>query len=89
MAFGFGKDTADNKLQARIDELEAKLSEAQAEAKLARDMLESVNNSTHLGIWAAYYNDAGENDRVIYSDEFRRMLGYTKAELPDDIQSLG
>ena len=36
MAFGFGKDTADNKLQARIDELEAKLSEAQAEAKLAR-----------------------------------------------------
>ncbi len=89
MAFGFGKDTADNKLQARVDELEAKLAEAQAEAKLARDMLESVNNSTHLGIWAAYFNDAGENDRVIYSDEFRRMLGYTKAELPDDIQSLG
>ncbi len=73
----------------RIAELEAQLEEEKQKTKLEQTLLESVNNSTHLGIWTAYYNDAGENDRVVYSDEFRRMLGYSKSELADEIQALG
>lgn len=89
MAFGiFGKNEADS-ANSRIAELEEQLAQKDKELKLAKDLLESVNNSTHLGIWTSYYNDKGENDRVVYSDEFRRMLGYSKTELPDDIQALG
>ncbi len=89
MAFGaFGKNGSDSN-NDRIAELEQQLAEKDKEIKLAKDLLESVNNSTHLGIWTSYYNDKGENDRVVYSDEFRRMLGYSRSEFPDDIQALG
>ncbi len=74
---------------ARLRELEEELAEATERAELAEKMLEAVNNSTHLGLWTSYFNEAGENDRVVYSDEFRRMLGYTRAELPDDLSILG
>ena len=76
-------------LQKRINELEQLLAEEKKKTEFESKLLEAVNNSTHLGIWTSYYNEAGENDRVIYSDEFRRMLGYSKSELPDDIQALG
>ena len=89
MALGiFGKNEADSD-NKRIAELEEQLAQKDKEIKLAKDLLESVNNSTHLGIWTSYYNDKGENDRVVYSDEFRRMLGYSRTEFPDDIQALG
>ena len=89
MAFGgFGKKDADS-TDKRIAELKEELAQKESELKLTKDLLESVNNSTHLGIWTSYYNDRGQNDRVVYSDEFRRMLGYSKTELPDDIQALG
>ncbi|MBQ8982820.1 MAG: PAS domain-containing protein, partial [Lachnospiraceae bacterium] len=76
-------------LEMQLAELQAQLEEEQEKAELNRRMLETVNVSTHLGIWAAYYTETGEQDRAVYSDEFRRMLGYSKAELPDDITALG
>lgn len=55
----------------------------------SRAELESVNTSTHLGIWKSFYDESGNQTGVIYTEEFRRMLGYTKAELPDTVESLG
>lgn len=89
MAFGRNKQTENDDQIQRIRQLEALVAQKDQEIILNQKLLEAVNNSTHLGIWTSYYNDAGENDRVIYSDEFRRMLGYSKTELPDDIQALG
>lgn len=88
----FGKTSAGNSrvelLEAEIAALKEELEDAKKEAKLNRDMLEAVNNSTHLGIWASYYNEQGVNERAVYSDEFRRMLGYSKTELEDSLDSL-
>ena len=86
----FGKNhSASDALEQKVSELEEMLKEEQKKREMAESMLESVNNSTHLGIWIAYYNENGENDAVMYSDEFRRMLGYSKSDLPDKIEALG
>lgn len=86
----FGKKNSEyDTLNQKISELEKELREERDRRELTESLLESVNNSTHLGIWSAYYNEKGENDTVVYSDEFRRMLGYSKADLPDKIEALG
>ena len=87
MAFGRSSQQADNALQQRIRELEMQLAAKDEELKLQKRLLEAVNTSTHLGIWIATYNDEGVNDGITFTDEFRRMLGYSKAELPDEINA--
>lgn len=76
-------------LENKIARLEAQLEEEKERADLNYRMLDAINLTAHLGLWASYYNEKGENDRAVYSDEFRRMLGYTRDELPDDMSSLG
>ena len=72
----------------RVEELEKQVAELKAQLDDSRTELEAVNNSTHLGIWKSIYDrDGGQT--VIYTDEFRRMLGYSKAEFPDDMNALG
>ncbi len=83
------KVTEKDLLQAKVKELEEALQAEKDKAALNYSMLESINNSTHLGVWIAYYDDAGNQSGVRYSDEFRRMLGYSAAELQDDINALG
>lgn len=73
----------------KIRELEEQIRQLREEVELKDRLLESVNNNTHLGIWIAYFDDRGQNDRVVYSDEFRRMLGYSRSEFPDDLSALG
>lgn len=51
-------------------------------------ILDAVNKSSHLGLWMAFYNEDGVNDRVIYTDELRGMLGYNKNELENTIEAL-
>ncbi|MCR5747897.1 MAG: PAS domain-containing protein [Lachnospiraceae bacterium] len=83
-------DTSEiNALNERIKELEEALVEEKEKSELNYKMLESINNSTHLGVWIAYFDESGEQNGVRYSDEFRRMLGYSASELPDDINALG
>ena len=84
----FGKSKNDPSLNSRIAELEAQLAAAKAEADKNWRMLESVNKSTHLGIWISTYDEDGTQS-VFYSDEFRNMLGYSLAELPNSMESLG
>ena len=87
----FGRSNAQYvaQLEATIARLESQLKEEKEKAELNYRMLDTINNCTHLGFWVSYYNDAGEQDRAVYSDEFRRMLGYNRTELPDDIAALG
>ncbi|MCR5596198.1 MAG: PAS domain-containing protein [Lachnospiraceae bacterium] len=88
----FGKksmNASSKDLETKIEELEQALEAEKIKSDLNFKMLESVNNSTHLGIWIAYYDDEGNQSSVRYSDEFRRMLGYSVAELPDDLNALG
>nr|MCR5626908.1 PAS domain-containing protein [Lachnospiraceae bacterium] len=88
--FGTKKDRSEViALQEKIAKLEEELAAEKEKADLNFSMLESINNSTHLGVWIAYYDENGEQSRVRYSDEFRRMLGYSQAELQDEISALG
>ena len=87
--FGKSKNENSGSNNSRIAELEAQLAEAKYLADRNYRMLQSVNNSTHLGIWMAYYDENGEQAGVHFSSEFRRMLGYTMEELPDTFDSLG
>ena len=87
--FGNGGKEYANEYEARIAALEAELKEARETAKLNDEKVEALNKSTHLGVWMAYYNDKAEIYSVVYTDEFRNMLGYSKAEFPDNFDTLG
>ena len=87
--FGNGGKEYANEYEARIAALEAELKEARETAKLNDEKVEALNKSTHLGVWMAYYNDKAEIYSVVYTDEFRNMLGYSKAEFPDSFDTLG
>ena len=87
--FGRGNNMYVEQLETKVARLEEQLAEAQEKADLNYRMLDTINICTHLGLWAAYYNDEGEQERAEFSDEFRRMLGYTRTDLPDDISALG
>ncbi len=85
--FGKKKDTSDSVRDARIAELEKQVAGLTAQLNDSKAELESVNNSTHLGIWKSIYGADG-TQTVEYSDEFRRMLGYSREEFPDDMNAL-
>ena len=72
----------------KISELESKLSEKSKEAQLYFRMLESINASTHLAIWIAYFDENGGQSGVQFTDEMRRTLGYSKSEMPDSFDFL-
>lgn len=84
-----GNKAAKAEEKQRIEELERQIAELQAKLEMSESELESVNTSTHLGIWKCYYDENGNQKGVYYSDEFRRMLGFSKQELPDTLESLG
>ncbi|MBO4416029.1 MAG: PAS domain-containing protein [Lachnospiraceae bacterium] len=75
--------------EARIKELEEKLAQAEYERDKNNRMLESVNNSTHLAIWKAFFDEKGNQYAVEFTEEMRRILGYSKNELPDTVEALG
>lgn len=83
------KDTVSDGGNARIAQLEKELREAKEQIKLEEQKIDILNTSTHLGVWTAYYNDKGDIESVVYSDEFRNMLGYSKAEFADSLDTLG
>ena len=71
-----------------VKELRRRLAEATDKQMLTEAELKAVNNCAHLGLWKAFFDDNGEQTGVYYSDEFRRMLGYSKAEFPDTVEAL-
>ena len=88
--FGKGRDMGyDGGMNRELEGLRAQLAELQEEKELAERELETINNDTHLGLWKALYDKQGNQTTAWYSDEFRRMLGYSRTELPDSLDSLG
>ncbi len=87
--FTKGKQLTEKTMDSRVDELELEIAELKQKLKDSEGELEAVNNSTHLGIWKCFYDEKGNQTDVIYTDEFRRMLGYSRHELPDDLNALG
>lgn len=81
-------DEEKKQLQEKIAELEAAL-EAQKElTQIADQKMDILNSNAHLGLWTAYFDEAGEIERITYSDEFRSMLGYSRQEFPDELGTL-
>ena len=87
--FGKKKEAATNEKDVRIKELEQEIAELRAKLEVSETELEAVNTSTHLGVWKCFFDEKGNQEAVIYSDEFRRMLGYNKQEFPDSLDALG
>ena len=86
--FGKKKEASTNEKDVKIKELEQEIAELRARLDVSETELEAVNTSTHLGIWKCFFDEKGNQEKVIYSDEFRRMLGYNKQEFPDSLDSL-
>lgn len=86
--FGFGRSAGPSEEELRIEALEKEVEELKKKLENSEIELEAVNTSTHLGIWKCFYNEDGSQSGVIYSDEFRRMLGFSRQELPDTLDSL-
>ncbi len=86
--FGTKNQAVIQEKEEKIEELEREIAKLKEEVKVGTDELEAVNTSTHLGIWKCYYDENGDQT-VIYTDEFRRMLGFSRQELPDSLDSLG
>ncbi len=87
--FGKKKEASTNEKDVKIKELEQEIAELRAKLEVSETELEAVNTSTHLGLWKCYFDEKGNQEAVIYSDEFRRMLGYSKQEFPDSLDALG
>lgn len=75
-------------LQNRISVLENELAREKQKSADEALKLSMVNNAVHLGVWAAYYNDEGQPEKAVFSDDLRNMLNLTSAELPDSMDSL-
>ena len=76
-------DEEKRQYEEKIAELEAAL-EAQKElTRIGDQKLDILNSNANLGMWTAYFDEKGEIDRIVYSEDFRKMLGYSKQEFPD------
>lgn len=81
-------NAAMQELERQNESLKAELEKYKQEAQRNYRMLESINNSTHLSIWIAYFDEEGNPAGIHFTDEMRRGLGYSKNELEDTVESL-
>ncbi|MCR4716083.1 MAG: PAS domain-containing protein [Lachnospiraceae bacterium] len=84
----FKKNNSISDESSKIAELERQLKLAKTEADDRYKLLDLINTSTHLGIWISYYNEQGENYKVVYTDDFRRMVKRSRDEFADTMDSL-
>ncbi len=81
-----------NETGVQADALATQLEESmKAEQKRNKDLrttLNMLNEQVHGGLWTAVIAENGNTESVEYSDEFRKMIGVTKAEFPDTIDAL-
>ncbi len=72
-----------------IERLKQELESAKIDSDRNYRMLRSINNSTHLSMWIAYFDEKGNPSKVRFTNDMRRGLGYSEKELPDEIDALG
>ena len=54
----------------------------------ARENMVMLNRINHSGMWSMYFGDNQQVSRVVYSDEFRQIVGYPdRTELEDTLES--
>ena len=82
------KDSEIKQLKEQLEQAKAALAQKDAEADRNYRMLRSINNSTHLGVWITYFDENGAPSGIHFTDEMRRMLGFSKNELEDTVESL-
>ena len=87
--FGRKKNNMKSEAELRYEALEKENAELRKKLENSETELEAVNTSTHLGIWKCFYDEKGKQLGCMYTDEFRRMLGYNRQELTDTLDSLG
>ena len=53
------------------------------------EKLQMVNEIIHSGMWEMYFDsESGDINQVVWSDEFRRMIGYRdKTDFPDTLEA--
>ncbi len=84
-----GKSDEIRLLNEKVSALEKELTEAKSQIKLGEKKLDVTNKITHAGLWFAYFDEKGEQTKVEFSDEFRKMINMTKEEFPDSVESMG
>lgn len=76
-------------MQALIERQRMEIEELRGKLEISETEMNAINESAHLGIWKCFYNEDGSRGEVVFSDEFRRMLGYTLADFPNTHEALG
>ena len=75
----------DREVIRRINDTAVKLKEY-ADNETAK--LNMVNEIIHSGMWTMYFDDRGEINRVDWSDEFRKMIGYKNtSDFPNTLEA--
>ena len=87
----FGKKNSEKQsaIDAELEALRSENEELRSKLEISEMELDAVNTSTHLGLWKCFYDEAGNQESVFYTDEFRKMLGFSRSDLPDTLDSLG
>jgi len=84
----FEIDAKDEEIRALKKQLEQEKNKNKNGNSESDVVLDILNRMVHAGLWISYFDEKGEATKVVYSDEFRRMIGYSKQELPDTMDSL-
>ena len=73
------------KIEKDFEAYEEKLLEKEIERN--HKMLDSLNCNAHLAIWMAFFDEKGEQTAIHFTDEMRKILGYSSSELSDSVDS--
>lgn len=65
-----------------------RLNLAIAKIKSEADKVTMINDIIHSGLWTMYFDKKGEISSVVWSDQFRRMIGYhDTTDFPDTLEA--
>ena len=75
--------------QETIQELNDKIAQLKEYADGETSKLNMVNAIIHSGMWEMHFDPAsGQINKIVWSDEFRRMIGYSsKSDFPDTLEA--
>ncbi len=77
---------SDREVIRRINDIAKKIMEY---ANSETEKLSMVNEIIHSGMWEMYFDSSNGNiNKIVWSDEFRRMIGYRdKSDFPDTLEA--
>lgn len=70
------------------DAINSRISAAIKEVYNANGKINLINNIIHSGMWTMYFDSKGDVNKVVWSDEFRRMIGYNDiSDFPNTLEA--